>query len=201
MKDACRNCGQPKASHTGTSLLCPTQRRKNWNDEEDAKRGIVRAPRTWLEPPWEWDEHADQRIQDAGGHLSEILMFRMGLMTEEEILAKMQAEPGQQIREDTIDLTPPITAEKITAALAAVTTRLLSGELEPAKGNAMLYAIQNLTGAHHAQVEEAKLALARERLTHNQQKQLTRGATPQGTGLPDKKQPAAKRPTRKRGHR
>jgi hypothetical protein len=112
------------------------------------------------------EEEADlRRIDEAGCGLAGLLLYRMGLKTVEELIAD-QGRRNRSEAESVIDLTPPITAEKITNALAAVTARIATGELEPKKGTAMLYAIQNLTAAHHAQIEQQKWEARQRREEH-----------------------------------
>jgi hypothetical protein len=116
------------------------------------------------------EQEDEKRIEQAGCGFAAILLYRLGLMTAEEVAADQSKSNllYTSAAETLLDLTPPITAKKITNALAAVTTKLASGELDPKKGTAMLYAIQNLTAAHHAQIEQEKWE-ARQRRTPNAQ--------------------------------
>ena len=81
--------------------------------------------------------------------LAELLLWRLGVPRDR---ARMQHER----QADPINLTPPITTRKVADAIAQISLRIMSGDLDATSAKTSLYALQTLLTALRLQIVEEK---------------------------------------------
>ena len=93
----------------------------------------------YQEPPDDKEE-VPEAIAEAS--LAEVLLWRLGIPADRaRVLADREKAAA------VFDLAPPLTPEKIAAAIAQVSIALLNHELQPAEANVMLFALQTMLSA------------------------------------------------------
>ena len=105
------------------------------------------------------DEEVPEAIAESS--LAEVLLWRLGIPAD-----RVRILTEHEKASTTFDLAPPLTPEKIAAAIAQVSIALLNHELEPAEANVMLFALQTMLSAVRVSITADTI-----RQRHEQQKE------------------------------
>ena len=135
------------------------------------------------------DEEVPEAIAEAS--LAEVLLWRLGIPAD-----RVRILTEHEKASTTFDLAPPLTPEKIAAAIAQVSIALLNHELQPAEANVMLFALQTMLSAVRVSITADTIRQRQEQQKENSWKRPSPTPdTPNSSNSPRKKTSRSRRPS------